>query len=128
MKLKVYYGFDRLNKVMKKPAVSIVFTNSPDYIDKLDGKVRQRINVVHERYQTEAEMTDAPKSNRVFHTYTYFILEKPWKGDLEAVLNENFHADEEHVSLEERELIRKKLREAGKRFLPTKEHQLQLIF
>lgn len=50
-RLKVYYGIDKLNKIMTKPAVSIIFENEVGgNLEKKEKKVNQRMHVVYWRY------------------------------------------------------------------------------
>ena len=116
--LRVWYGVDRLNKIMKKPAVSVVYENERYNSDKNERKVKQRMDVAYMRYQTDGEADDAENCSRVFHVYTMYIFEKPYKGDIEFLLNQNYLADENHVSAEEREIIRTKLNELIKKRYP----------
>ncbi len=118
-KLKVWYGVDRLNKVMKKPSVSIVFENSIHLHEEiLEKKVRQRMDVAYMRYQTDEESLGAEDATRIFQTWTMEIYGKAYKGDIEYLLNQNSLADENNVSLEEREVIKQKLRELLKKRYP----------
>lgn len=56
--------------------------------------------------QTDAETKDAKYSNRLFSKYEYFINEKIWKGNIEAILHHNFLADKNNVLKDEREHIK----------------------
>lgn len=108
-RLKVYYGIDKLNKIMTKPAVSIIFENDSQLLlEKRLKKINQRMHVVYWRYQTKGEAEDALKSSRIFHIYTLFF--DKYKNDIEFLLSNNYSADENNVSKGERELIRELLR------------------
>lgn len=128
-KLRVWYGWNRINKIRKKRAISVMFENCFSLRNEISLKRFQ--NTVYWRYQTDEEATDAPYSNRMFTEYRIFIDEKPYNGDLDKALQENFIADGNHVSHEERTEIMKKLKE---RFLldypgykPPKNQQLELF-
>lgn len=70
------------------------------------------MTICHERFQTEAEMSDAPFKNRVFTTYYVFMDDKAVKGSLERALKINSESDKNHVGIEERKRISEKLRAA----------------
>ena len=128
--MRVWYGIDKLNKIMKKPAISVVFENEPggDFI-KREKKVHQRMHVVHVRRQTEAEESDAVKSNRIFTTWSMFLYEKPYNGDIEFLLQQNYIADKNHVSETQRKEIMKKLRKKALELYPdAKKGGTQLKF
>ncbi|MNR46930.1 hypothetical protein D3C85_1659650 [compost metagenome] len=55
-------------------------------------------------------MTDFDIGNRCFTKYGYFIDDKRWNGNIEMILEDNFIAEENHVSKNERAVIREKLR------------------
>jgi hypothetical protein len=111
--LYVYYGFRKLTpKAVKKPQLVVFFENANNNPSKNREWVERRMEIVHERVQSADEKTDSPFSNRMFTEYGYLINEKPYYGDIEKVLDANYEADKNHVSVTERETIRKKLREA----------------
>ncbi|MDR1502285.1 MAG: hypothetical protein LBT43_07510 [Prevotella sp.] len=109
MALRVFYGFTRLNKVLKKRSLRIIFENENRGERNL-SRVKTWIHISHTRFQSEKEASDASFCNQMFFVYDLFIDEKPFNGDLEAVLEQNFIADSNHVSIEEREKIRENLR------------------
>ena len=120
--MKVYYGFSKLTpKVMRKPELAIYFENSSHNPSKNEEWIRKHMNLVFTREQTSDEKLDAQNSNRMFTKYSYFINEKPFYGDIEAVLQENFKADENNVSTETRTLIMEKLRKEYNRLKLCKE-------
>ena len=90
------------------------------------------MHVVYWRYQTKEEAKDADKSNRIFHLYSMFF--EKYKFDIEFLLSENSKADENHVSKDERELIKELLRNKIKELYPQyvtdikKPIQLNFIF
>lgn len=108
-RFRVFYGFAKLTKkIVKKKELAIFYENSSAYSN--DKFVQQKIHIVYERRQTLLEMTDFDIGNRSFTKYGYFIDEKPWNGNIEKILEDNFIAEENHVSKKERDLIREKLR------------------
>jgi len=110
-KLRVWYGFAKLTKkIVKKRQLVIFFENENYGIDKNDKFINQKIDISYIRFQTAGEAEDAKYSNRTFLKYGSFIDEKPYYGDIELVLENNFKADENNVSIQEREEIRKALR------------------
>jgi hypothetical protein len=108
--LKVYYGISKLNKVQKKPEISILYENGNNNPDKNLKMVKRWMSIVHVRNQTVEEMKDAQNKDRMFTKYGYFIDEKPWFGNLDKALQQNFDIESNHVSKLEREEIRNKLR------------------
>lgn len=112
MSLRVFYGYAKLGKVIKKPALKIIFENGDNNPDRNLTRVKSWMHVVYTRVQTKEEATDATDSNRMFTVYEHFIDEKPISGDLDFLLDQNFKADSNYVSIKEREEIRRKLREA----------------
>lgn len=93
--MKVYYGIDRLNKVMKKPCFTVLYLNTDQgFLEYHEKKIKQRMNVFYEREQSEGEWLDAKKSNRIFTVYHCFIYEKPFNGNLDFILHNNYCAEE----------------------------------
>lgn len=118
-KLRVFYGFRKLTpKIMRKPSILIIYENAFSY--RNDSAIKRRIEIVHQRFQTDKESEDAETKNRMFSSYEYFINEKPWNANIEGILFDNFVAEENNVSLEEREVIRYKLREKISKFYGSK--------
>jgi hypothetical protein len=114
-KLFVYYGFRKLTpKAIRKPQLVVFFENANNNPSKNEEWINRRIEVVYKREQTESEKIDSSHNNRMFTEYGYFIEDKPYNGDIEKVLNQNFEADKNHISKAERERIRTKLKEAYK--------------
>lgn len=108
-KYRVFYGYAKLTKkIVRKKELAIYYENSAS--SNNFKFVTQKIHIVYERVQTTAEMTDSDIGNRTFTKYGYFIDEKPWQGNIERILEQNFDAEKNHVSKKEREIIREKLR------------------
>lgn len=111
--LPVYYGWAKLNKVMKREALTIIFLNdktSPRVgRDGCDG-VSRFIEICYKRYQTEAEMKDVRFTNRSYSVYSIFMDDKVINGSLEKALRVNYDADKNNVSENERKKIMDKLR------------------
>lgn len=111
--LPVYYGWAKINKIAKREALTVIFLN--DDVGPRIGKdgydgVSRFIEICHMRYQTEAELTDAKFTNRVYSVYSIFMDDKHINGSLEAALRTNFDADKNHVSENERRKIMEKLK------------------
>ena len=109
--MKVHYGFAKLNKIRKKRALTVMFENS-GLTDRGEKFMKKMMHVVCSREQSKEEAEDSRYQNRVFTTYELFIDEKPFHGDIEAVLECNFQKDRNHASVEAREEIREQLRKA----------------
>lgn len=105
----VYYGWAKINKIRKKEAISVIFEN--DYIpERNKNSVSKMQNTVYVRRQTPGEEKDAQLSNRAFTEYSIFMDDKKIKGSLNLALKQNFLADENNVSEEERLLIKEALK------------------
>ena len=132
--LKVFYGWAKINKVRKREAISIIYEN--EELARSDtrrsGKLLAKLQeTCYERYQTDAEASDAKASNRMFTEYSIFLDDKRIKGSLEKALEQNSLDDQKNVSKEERKKIADALRQ---HFLITHpdyqepERQLELVF
>lgn len=113
-KLKVYYGWAKLGKIRKKRALSVMFENDAQGCRSDRGQrcLRTIQDTVIERYQTDEEMADGKRQNRIFTEYSLFIDEKPINGSLERCLLINSESDKNHVSKAVREKIAEALRRA----------------
>lgn len=98
-RLKVYYGWSMINPIRKKVALSVLFEN------EIEGSSREKIerhrkrlqHTFYTRKQTTSEAEDAVTQNRILTEYSTFIMDKPFKGDLEAILENNYQADINNV-------------------------------
>ena len=112
-KLKVYYGWAKINAVRKKRPLSVMFENDLSCRrDRGQRVLSATQDTVFVRYQDEEEMTDAKAQNRIFTGYDLFLDEKPFNGSLELLLESNSEADKNHVSKNMRERITEALRKA----------------
>ncbi len=120
--MNVYYGWAKLNNVIRKEALSVFFINEkivPPRINKdgYDG-VSRFINVCYVRKQTAGEMEDAKQSNRIYTVFEIFLNDTKIKGSLNRALDANYEADSNNVSKAERERIKTALREGYMRLHP----------
>ena len=107
-RLKVYYGWSKINKIQKREAIAVASENEENagWENSRSGKsLRKSMTVCYERYQTEREMTDAAAYNRVFTVYYVFLDEKKIGGSLRKALADNSEKDQKHVSAVERKKI-----------------------
>ena len=113
-KLKVYYGWSRIGNVRKKRALSVMFENEIQGCRSDRGQrcLRTIQDTVFERYQTNEEMADGKRQNRIFTEYSLFLDEKPINGSLEKCLLINSESDRNHVSKAMRDKISEALRKA----------------
>jgi hypothetical protein len=113
-KLKVYYGWSRIGNVRKKRALSVMFENDAQGCRSDRGQrcLRTIQDTVIERYQTDKEMADGKRQNRIFTEYSLFFDEKPINGSLQRCLLINSESDKNHVSKAVREKIAEALRRA----------------
>lgn len=114
-RLRVYYGWRKLSKTVKRESLAVVFLNDDPgpRIDKdgYDG-VTKYIHVAYSRWQTKQEALDGKLSNRMYTMYEIFMDDKYVQGSLDRALKVNYDKDKNNVSKKEREIIRNKLREA----------------
>lgn len=111
-RLRVFYGWTRINKTRKKEALSVIFENERQNEDRTQLFIKRMQNTVYVRIQTDDEAKDGTLSNRMFTEYNIPVAGKPFYGDVEALLRDNYHADENNVSKAERERIREALLKA----------------
>lgn len=113
-KLKVYYGWSRIGNVRKKRALSVMFENDAQGCRSDRGQrcLRTIQDTVIERYQTDEEMADGKRQNRIFTEYSLFLDDKPINGSLERCLLVNSDADKNNISKAIRDKISDALREA----------------
>ena len=113
-KLKVYYGWSRVGNIRKKRALSVMFENEIQGCRSDRGQrcLRTIQDTVIERYQTDEEMADGKRQNRIFTEYGLFLDERPINGSLEKCLLINYEADRNHVTKAMRDRISVALRKA----------------
>lgn len=113
-KLKVYYGWARIGNVRKKRALSVMFENEMLGCRSERGQrcLRTIQDTVIERFQTDEEMADGKRQNRIFTEYSLFFDDKPINGSLERCLLVNSDADKNNISKAIRDKISDALREA----------------
>ena len=113
-KLKVYYGWARIGGIRKKRALSVMFENEMQGCRSERGQrcLRTIQATVFERYQTDEEMVDGKRQNRIFTEYSLFLDERPINGSLQRCLLINSESDKNHVSKAMRERISEALRKA----------------
>lgn len=115
VRLKVFYGWSKINKIQKREAIAIAFENEElagDECRRSGKSLRKTMDICYERYQTEEEMSDAPYKNRVFTVYHVFLDDKAVNGSLARALEINSESDKNHVGTEERSIISERLRTA----------------
>lgn len=115
-KLRVYYGWARLNKIRKREAISVVFENSLQNGEHATRFLKRIQDTVYVRFQTDEEATSAKGINRMYTEYSIFLDHKNIRGSLKVALQENHIADSNHVPENVRNDIRDKLKHA---FLST---------
>lgn len=114
-RLKVFYGFSKINKIQKHEAIQITFENEQGAgsdTSRSGKQLRKQMDIVTERWQTEQESSDASMYNRVFTTYYIFLDDKKIGGSLKRALLINSEADKNHVSKSDRKEIMERLERA----------------
>ena len=117
-RLRVFYGWAKMNKIRKRPSLSVIFENGCQNEERVRRFINRMQDTIYERYQSEAEAKDAEGANRMYTEYSTFMDHPKIKGSLNAILKSNFSADENHVSVQKRNEIREKLRESFLRANP----------
>lgn len=111
MPMLVFYGFRKLTpKIFRKRSIIICFENSRNWTLKKQIFINKAMYLVHVRMQNPGEFNDAKHSNRQWHMYEILVDEKPYNGNIDLVLEDNFLADQNNVSNYERQVIREKLK------------------
>lgn len=108
-RLRVWYGWSKINKIQKKEAIEVIFEN--DVCWRNEKAVSKWIKPVYCRYQTPEEAGDAKGAIRMFTVWYVFMDHKAVKWNLDAALRINYEADKNWVSESERKKIAKLLRE-----------------
>lgn len=114
-RLKVFYGWSKINKIQKREAIAVAFENSEGagWENSRSGKsIRKTMTICYERYQTDEEMKDADFHNRVFTVYNVFLDDKRIGGSLKKALADNSEKDKNHVGENERKRISRSLEAA----------------
>lgn len=133
-RLPVYYGWAKINRVMRREALMVIFLNeNPGPRVGRDGSdgVTKWIVPVYKRWQTQKEAEDGKSSVRMYTTFDTYMDDKRIGGSLENILQDNDEADKNNVSKSEREAIRKALYKAYMEAHPNyrePKRQLRLTF
>lgn len=108
-KLRVFYGWSRINKVRKKQSLSVIFENGRQGEERTTRFISRMQDTIYVREQSEGEKGDALGVARMFTEYSLFIDEKPFYGSLKSILEVNFEKDKNNVSEKERLKIKEAL-------------------
>lgn len=112
-RLKVYYGWSKINAVRKKCSLSIMFENDASCQSERGQRLLSSTQeTVIERYQDDEEMKEGKQQNKIYTGYDLFFNEKPINGSLDKLLQMNHEADKNHVSKAMRDRIAEALRKA----------------
>ena len=95
--LSVYYGWSILNKIRRKPAISVIFENEQSFSERKNLTISRLQRTCFVRKQTKLEAEDGKKQNRILTEHSMFLNEKPFNGDLNALLDCNYQADINNV-------------------------------
>lgn len=109
-RLRVFYGWAKINKIRKKEAISVIFENNSRKESQTLLFIKRMQTTVYVRDQTEGEMIGIDKAVRMYTEYSVFLSDH--QGSLELALRNNSEADSKNVSEEERNLISSKLRKS----------------
>lgn len=107
--LRVWYGWEKLNKVKKHEALCIIYEDSIQHEDRTMNFVNKSMKISYVRNQSLEEMMDAKLNNRCFYVISDRLDKKEFRGSVELCLLNNFIADSNNVSEKERMKIKEKL-------------------
>lgn len=110
LRLRVFYGWAKVNKIRKKEAISVIFENGTQKEERTMSFVKRMQTTVYVRDQTEDEKKGVENAIRMYTEYSVYLSEQ--EGSLELALQTNSDADRHNVSEEERNLIANKLRKS----------------
>ena len=110
-RLKVYYGWARMNKIRKRPALSVIFANAKEcgYSERAHNTLNKLQTTCYERLQTADEAKDAANSNKIFTEYSMFLDDRKINGNLDYLLELNKKADRNNVKPAELDKINEAL-------------------
>ena len=111
-RLRVFYGWAKVNKIRKKEAISVIFENDSQPEERAMKFINRMMDVAYVRDQTEDEKTDAVGAIRTFTEYSVFLGDKRYQGSLTLALRSNSESDRNNVSEDERKEIMARLRQA----------------
>lgn len=109
-RLRVFYGWAKVNKIRRKEAISVIFENDRGREGSTIRFISRMQKTVYVRDQTEKERIGADGSARMFSEYSIFMSDRKICNSLERALIVNFDADKNHLSIDERSAIKDKLR------------------
>lgn len=109
-RLRVFYGWSKLNSVRKRKAISVIFENARQSEARSLNFISRMQETVYIRYQTEPEALDGFYCNRMFTEYSVLMDSKSVNGSLDAALKENMIADSKNLTQPELDTISDKLR------------------
>lgn len=109
-RLRVFYGWAKVNKIRKKEAISVIFENDLQPEERVERFVSRMQVTCFVREQTDGEKQDASFYNRMFTEYSVFLDDKQVKGSVEVALRLNNQADRRNVSAKVRNEIEQALR------------------
>lgn len=109
-RLRVFYGWSKLNSIRKRKAISVIFENARQSEARSLNYISRMQETVYIRYQTESEALDGFNCNRMFTEYSVFMDSKSVNGSLDAALKENMIADSKNLTQPELDAISDKLR------------------
>lgn len=109
-RLRVFYGWSKLNSVRKRKAISVIFENGRQSETRSLNFISRMQETVYIRYQTESEALDGFHCNRMFTEYSIFMDSKSVNGSLDAALKENMIADSKNLTRHDLDAISDKLR------------------
>jgi len=112
--LNVWYGWAVVNKIRKKPALSVIFHNDEVVSERTLKSLKRFQTTFFVRKQTTEEALDAKNQNKIFTEYSSFVFEKPFNGNIEKLLENNYKADLNNVSEQQLIEIKNALRDGFK--------------
>lgn len=124
-RLRVFYGWAKVNKIRKKEAISVIFENDSQKDDRTLRFINRMQSTVYVRDQTEDEKQGIESAVRMYTEYSVFLAD--FQESLYLALQYNSEADKNNVSADERAMIADKLKSTYLETHPSyKEPTIQL--
>lgn len=75
-RLRVFYGWCKVNKIRKKEAISVIFENDNQREERTMTFINRMMNVIYVRDQTEGEKIGIEDAVGMFTEYSVFLDDK----------------------------------------------------
>lgn len=111
-RLRVFYGWAKVNRVRKKEAISVIYENDSQNEERTMRFISRMQDTVFIRDQTGEEKKGASGAVRMYTEYSVFLDERRFQGSIFLALRYNSEADSRNVDEDVRDTILERLKEA----------------